>query len=210
MAPKKTYDSRRSPKTTRGTASKRRPRARMTSLSNRPFATKRFVGSKVSVIGTGATQVGALTFALSDVNNPTDITNLFNRFRIAGIQYRWVVQLDPMIATTKTYPRITWAHDYEDTLAPTTLSLTEYPNMKEFYGSDNRQTSPWYFFKPAYLTVAYETALASAYRPTWKGMIDTESAGTPFYGLKYAVENLQTGVNLTLQCRYWIVAGAPR
>lgn len=182
----------------------------MTPLDQRPFMTKRFVSAKVSIIGNGAAQAGGVTFALSDVNNPTDITNLFNRFRIMGIAYRWVVQLDPMIATTKTYPRITWAHDYEDAQAPTALSLSEYPRMKEFYGSDNRQTSKWFFFKPAYLTVAYETAIASAYRPTWKGTIDTESPATPFYGLKWAVENLQTGVNVTLQCRYTLLARGAR
>lgn len=182
----------------------------MTPLDQRAFMTKRFVSAKVSVVGSGASQAGGVTFALNDMNAFTDFTNLFNRFRLAGIAYRWVVSVDPMVAATKTYPRVTWAIDYEDAAAPTAQTLSEYPRMKEWYGSDSRQTSKWFFFKPAYLTVAYETAVASAYRPTWKGTIDTESPGTPFYGLKWAVENLQTGCNLTLQCRYTVICKGAR
>lgn len=185
-------------------------RTRLTPMDLRPFMTKRFVGAKLVVVGSGSTQVGSVTFALNDVSNASDITNLFNRFRIAGIQYRWVVTLDPMIATTKTYPRVTWANDYDDSDPPSTVGISEYPRMKEYYAGDSRQTSKWYFFRPSYLTVAYESLTASAYRPTWKGMLDTQSPATPFYGIKWSAENLQVGVNLSLQCRYYIVARGSR
>lgn len=183
-------------------------RRRGSRIGNQIFRMSRFVSNKLVVIGSGASQTGAITFALNDVVNPGEVTSLFHRFRITGIKYRWTINVNPDNATTKTYPRLTWAHEYEES-GPTSLSaLSEYPRMKEMWFGDSRQTSRWHFFRPASLRVGYEGAAASYYSPTWRDWVDTESPAVPFYGIKWGVESLQTGISLGLQCRYYIAAKA--
>lgn len=175
-----------------------------------PF--KRFVHAKSTVTGddTVNTQQGTVTFALNDLQGYTEFTTLFDQFKISGVAYRWCIAKDPMVSTTGTagtkfYPRLVWAHDFDDSNNASVQDLYQYPNMKEFWFGDNKQCTKWYYIRPAKLTVGYETGALSSYKPDWKGFIDMASYQTPHYGIKWASQNSFTGVQIYLQCKYYIV-----
>lgn len=172
------------------------------------FATKRFVSGKLALNGNDAvsTQLGGVNFTLTDVPSNGELTVLFDQYKIAGIAYRWVINTDPMVLTVKKYPRLIWVHDYDDSSAPGAFNdLAQYPKMREHWFTENRQCTKWKFIRPARAAVEYESATLSSYRPQWKGFIDCASNTAPHYGIKYYVDQFQTGVSLYLQCRYYLV-----
>lgn len=210
MAIKK-YTSR---KTTR---KPRRKQFASRALVRRPlnlYSFKRFHFKLLQGGGDGAAYTNALTFQLSDVPNHTEFTNLFDQFKITGIKYRWVVTRNPdyggglvsgvpNASYTGSYPRIMWVHDFDSTSVPANFAeLQQYPNMKEIYLNDSKPVTRWYYLKPARLAVEYETAVLSAYRPTWKGFIDCASDATQHYGLRYYMDGLAANVQVRLECWY--------
>lgn len=171
-----------------------------------PFC--RFVNRKVTITGndTLPSQFGGIRFSLNDVPGVTEFTALFDQYKIAGVAYRWVINRDVNNNTIKNYPRLIWTIDNDDDATPSALTdIEQYPKMKEFFFSDARQTTRWYYMKPARAAVEWESAVASSYRPQWKGFIDCASPGAAHFGLKYGTEACQNGVLLYLQCKYYLV-----
>jgi len=208
----------RTPTTTRRTrrrttAAPRRALQAVRSVASRqiyPF--KRFVSAKVNLLGNDAIPGtnGGCSFILDDVNNKTEFTALFDQYKIAGVAYRWVINKDPMYSTTGTaatrlYPRICWVHDYDDVTSVALTELYQYPRMKEFYFSESRQATRWYFIKPAKALVGYETGVNSFYAPDRKHWVDMASTAVPHFGIKYGTEGQFNGINITLQCRYYLM-----
>lgn len=180
--------------------------------SRQVYPFKRFVAYKVTLLGNDTVPgvLGGTSFSLADVPNTNEFTALFDQYKLAGVAYRWVVNKDPMFSTTGTavtrlYPRIVWVHDYDDANSPTLNDLYQYPNMKEFYFSDSRQTTRWYFLRPAKSLVGFEGTTNSFYAPDRKHWIDMASTGVPHFGLKYGTEGQFNGINVTLQCRYYLM-----
>lgn len=174
------------------------------------YAFKRFVSVKVNMVGSDAIPGGAggVNFQLTDVVNYTEFTNLFDQYKIAGVAYRFVVNKDPMQGTpavTPAYPRLLWAHDYDDSSTPVLNDLYQYPKVNEFWFTDSRNSTRWNFIKPARAAVEYESATLSSYRPQWKGFIDCASNSAPHYGVKYGYQNLISGMNIYMQCKYYLV-----
>lgn len=172
------------------------------------YSFKRFLSGKVNITGSDVVPNvgGGVSFTLNDVPSSGEFTVLFDQYKIAGIAYRWVVSVDPMIATTKKYPQLVWTHDYDDAVAPSNFNeIAQYPALREHWFGDSRQTTRWQYIKPARAAVEYESAVLSAYRPQWKGFIDCASSTAPHNGIKYWVNGLQAGVSLFLQCRYYMV-----
>jgi len=174
------------------------------------FALKRFVSGKVAQNGNDAVpSLGrGVDFQLVDVPAYTELSSLFDQYKITGVAYRFVISRDPMATnvTTKLYPRLTWVHDYDDASAPSSFNeIAQYPNCKEHWFSETRQHTKWHFIKPAKSQVMYESATLSGYQPTWKGFVDMASNIMPHYGIKMWWDYLQTGVTLYMQCKYYVV-----
>lgn len=176
-----------------------------------PF--KRFVHAKVTINGddTVSAQVGAVSFSLSDVTAVADFTTLFDQFKIAGIAYRWCIGKDPMYPTagtnsTRFFPRLVWVHDYDDNNPPSAITdLYQYPKMREFWFTGDKNATPWQYIKPARLDVGFENTVNSSYHPVWKGFTDMASTSTPFYGIKYATQQNYSGMQIYLQCKYYLI-----
>lgn len=175
-----------------------------------PF--RRFVSGKVVINGNDTLPNGAggVNFQLVDIPAATELTNLFDQYKIAGVAYRWCITKDPMVITSKVYPRLVLVHDYDDSATPTTNELYQYTNVNEYWFNDTKQCTPWRYIKPARASVEYESATLSSYSPKWSGFIDCNSSTAPHYGLKYAYEGLYTGIQMVLQCKYYLVMKTPR
>lgn len=203
---------RRRPQRRRSVKRRRTGRARVRGLRytarRQLFATKRF-HYKVDQVGdTVGQQSAGVTFQLSDLPANADFSTLFDQYKIAGVAYRWVVVRDPSVQGTNNgiFPRICWVHDFDSSSAPTgTAELQEYPRFMTAYMTESRQATRWYFIKPARLAVEYISAIASNYRPTWKGMVDMTNINQPHYGIRYVITDNYTGQRVRLETKYYIV-----
>lgn len=211
MAYKRTRSSRysRSTKRARRSYVPRRKYVRTARRNPISFITRTAQWS--SVVGNGTSYGVGAVFKLSDLPNYTEISNLFDQFSIRRIQYRWLVNIDPMAVTgTKTYPRIHWVHDFDSSGTPSGADeLNQYSKKREVYMTDNRPITPWYTLKPSVLAETYQT-VSSSYSPKWRQWITSTESGTPHYGIRSYVENLMTGVTLIMEVKYSVWCRNPK
>lgn len=152
---------------------------------------------------------GATTFALSDVNGYTEIQGIADNYSVDKILYRFVCTRNPDWASTTANrgwsTRICWSHDFNDSAPISQALLFQRANLREAYLNSDRLQTKWYSLKPALLAQMYEGATATAYSPKWRQMIDTSDL-SPYYGIKYAVQNLYGGINLRMEAKLYIRA----
>lgn len=144
-------------------------------------------GSTIST-ATAAATYGALTFKLSDLDNYTEFTNLFDRYRICGIK----ITFEPNItgfdanagATAFTLPMLLTVVDHNDSANPGSMAdLMQYRTLRK----TRAHLTHTRYLKPAVLTSAYESAVATAYIPKCKQWLTCDDPATPHYALKYGI-----------------------
>lgn len=160
------------------------------------------------------TSSGNLTtiFQLAHLAGNAEITALFDNYRINMIKYRWVCIRNPdfpgtgstVSGTQGLYPRITWVHDFNDSVAISRTQMMQHASLKEHWFTDSKQATRWYTLKPASLTMKYETATLTAYKPEWGSWVDTNDNLMAHYGIKYAWSELQAGVTLRLEAKVFL------
>lgn len=164
----------------------------------------------VNIVGADANPSGtaATFFNMSNVNGFAEFVSLFDNFTVTRILYRWIITRNPDQVTTATnkgiYPRVVWTHDFNDSAPISRDLIYQRANMKEFYFSDNKQVSKWYSLKPSILAMMYESGVATAYSPKWRQWLDTSDNASPWYGIKYAYDNVYTGMNLQLEAKLFM------
>lgn len=149
---------------------------------------------------------GTASFQLSDIQDFGSLVANFDQFRLVKVYYRWVITRDTDWASTTTnrgFPvRIMWCHDFNDSTPLSSTEMIQRSGVREIYmNGDDKPATRWYPLNPAMLIVGYETALASAYLPTWRKWVDTASSAMPYYGLKWWASNLYAGINLRLEVK---------
>lgn len=213
-----TYKKRRIRRRTKVVSGERRLQLLKKTAQAQVYPFRRF-NFKLSAGGTDGTSLnGIVTFQLADLPNYTEFTALFDQYKIGGIKYRWVTNRNPdyggavvsnvyNTAVQGTYPRIMWVHDYDNVSGnPANFAeLQQYPKMKEVYLTPDRPYTKWFFFKPARQAVEYESAVNSAYRPTWKGFIDCASDSTPHAGIRWFADAVNSNIQIRLECWYYLV-----
>lgn len=137
----------------------------------------------------------AYNFNLQDVTNYTELTAIYDQFRIDYITLKltWspkVVQSANVNNPGQTiYPILWYAKDYDDIVVPATLAtLKERGNLRSFRLTPNREHK--ISLKPAVLGAMYQSAVATAYSPKWNQKIDMTNSSTPHYGIKMCADYL--------------------
>lgn len=150
----------------------------------------------------------AQTFKLNDLQNSTEFTSLFDQYMIVGIQYRFRIQRDPSVNSSTAvsnqgiFPRVFWVHDHDDSSAPgSQQDLYQYPRMRELQFTANKDTTRWMYLKPAVATQIYGPVNVG-YNAKWRTWLDCGYPGTPHYGIKLAYNNLNSGMQLYMDCKY--------
>lgn len=173
------------------------------------LVTQRFI-QKAVLSGSDVVLSGGYgtSFQLSDLQNYTEFTNLFDQYSIVGIKYRWVMTRDPStnsqtVAQNQGYfPYIKWVHDHDDASTPgSEVPLIQYPRMHEHWFSESSKVTRWFYLKPAVATQQYGT-LANGYTAKWRQFLDSGYPGTPHYGLKAWYNSLCNGTFIMLECKY--------
>lgn len=152
--------------------------------------------------------IGTTVFKLNDLPNNNELTSLFDNYCIRRVQYRWVCTRNADYTTTASkygvYPRMTWVHDFNDSNPQNRNILMQYPKMREFFFTPDRQATPWQTLKPASLSVMFETGVQTAYKPTWGAFVDTLDTQMAHYGIKYAYTDLYEGMSLIMEAKVTI------
>lgn len=171
---------------------------------------KRYTEAYVGINGNDFVNsgTGSATFQLNALTNYAEFTALFDQYQIMGVQYRWRVQRDPSVnsstasATQGIYPRLFWVHDHDDSSTPANQNvLFQYPRMREISFTDNKDTTKWYYLKPAVATQIYGPVNVG-YSAKWRAWLDSNYPGTPHYGIKYAYNSLNSGMQLYMDCKF--------
>lgn len=168
---------------------------------------------KLVLTGNDTTYFGGqlVTFKMSDVPNPADYQNIFDLYRLAKVEYRFLLKRNEEDATTAAnqgyFPTVVWVHDWDGGQAPTGVNeLYQYGSKcKELQFSANNHTSKWYTIKPARQSVVNTTGATNTIQPQWGGFLNTDDSGVLHYSLKMWYRDLYAGMSMVLQCRYYFV-----
>lgn len=129
-------------------------------------------------------QLGSFSFTLSEIPGTTELQNLFDRYCVRGIAFRWTLRFNPDIVGTTlgSNVRVYDAIDVTGGTAPTTLNdLRQYTGVRETVLSSSRTNSSWRFFRPKALIANTFSVLK------W---IPTAVPAQPHFGIQYCVNNL--------------------
>lgn len=177
----------------------RPPRPRM-GLSSNVHMFKRYGTPSTQVLTGTVEQQWAETFALNKVQNSSELTALYDQYKIMAVVVK--VQLinnpdtiyppgeNPGSATNNPtfYPKLWVLRDYDSSTGSSLSSLRETGKAKMYVLKPNRILS--FKVKPAVSRQLYETSLTTGYEPAWPKRIDCTNAGIPHYGLQFNIDTL--------------------
>lgn len=204
------YYNRKKKRSARKTTAYRKRRYILRNAKVNHLICKRYKENQYGVNGSDilSASTSSVTFKLNDLINSTEFTSLFDQYMITGIQYRFRIQRDPSVNSSTgavnqgVFPRVFWVHDHDDSSAPATQSdLYQYPKMREMQFTANRDTTKWFYLKPAVATQIYGPVNVG-YNAKWRTWLDCGYPGTPHYGIKLAYNNLYSGVQLYMDCKF--------
>lgn len=199
-------------RTPKRTAYKRRRslrrRSRLGRMSREVHAYRRY-GTPSTVTMTGTVGVvnesdNADKFTLDSVTNYTELTTLYDQYRIRSVTMKFHLVTNPDRLTTPgtdpasnylappNYPKLWYVRDYDDSSAVTLTTLREMGKAKFKVMKPNSVISVR--IRPAVLTQLYRTDLTTGYSPSWPKKLDCSQSNIPHYGLKWIVET--DGVSL--------------
>lgn len=143
--------------------------------------------------------VQPVTFALNQLPNVTEFSNLFDQYRINFLVYKFYLRIDPsaQTAATASFPKMYWYRDYDDSAAPSNLNeIRESGRSRVAVLRPDRPVTVK--FKPNTLINVWNTGLTSATQsPVWDAWVDVANVNTTHYGFKMAIDDF-TNTNYRL------------
>lgn len=145
---------------------------------------------------------GSASFAITDVPNYSDFTNLFDQFRIVKIKLDFFPRLtgNTSNALPAMYSIFHIAVDHTDVSTPTSVNdLFQYDNHKTVQAYKPFSLT----FTPAASAAYYGTTTALGYGPKAGSWIDSKAgASTAHYGIKWGWE-CNNATATYIECRAW-------
>lgn len=152
---------------------------------------------------TGTNNYTANSFNLTSLPNYTELTNLFDFFQIKKILYRFRVYKSPDVVAPNLYPVIYHAIDTDDSLAPTSeTQLMEYPGCKISVLTDSKPLTKWFPFTPKLSAPIYGAGSATGAFAPRTGWVSTAQPAAQHWGMKSAVTQAVTGINVAIDVKF--------
>jgi len=131
---------------------------------------------------------GAYSFALSDLPDYSEFTNLFDEYMIAKVTISFRPQFQNMVSTAgQKDPYFMYVVDKDDSAAATNINtLLQYPAVR--ITSSTR--SHFITFKPRFAAPIFN-GVTDAYGSR-TGYLDCSNAAVPHYGFKWAIDSAPT------------------
>ncbi len=156
---------------------------------DRPYTFSRSVNLGVLQTSSSVAGTAAYTFSLSGLPDSSDISNLFDQYRILQV----TVSINPL--TAGSVSALYTAIDYDDSTLPTNLqSVLVYDTLQVSNSSSVTQRT----FTPRVLSENYVSAVSSGYGTIARPWLDSASNGVVHYGLKVFIP-ITTGPTLSYQ-----------
>lgn len=161
------------------------------------FKRKSLAAILTGTLVTGADQFGSCVYTLSAVQNPSEFTALFDRYKIKSVRtdFVWLRRTDQAGTYGPTNPTVYTLIDYNDSTVPTsTNQMLEYGRCRTKALNFSRNVCSVYF-KPKlmmYAGAATSTLGINSVNPPFEFWLSTVSTGTEHYGLKYGISGLWT------------------
>lgn len=138
---------------------------------------------------------GAGAIAFAQHLNYTEYTALFDAYRIRKVQLQMVYNADSQSQTMVTgLPNIMMANDYDDSLATTTASLTQYPSFKLIQMGSGADNCKYWTVKPkTQISVETTTGAVTSISGKEFDWIDCATPNAKYFGVKGIVDTQVTG-----------------
>jgi len=163
--------------------------------------------------------LGAWDFKLSDAPNYSEITAMFDEYRIKMVRMKFYPRYLPneMLnsgtgTSASVTPRLFIAIDENDASTPSNINeIREYPNMKVYQTQQPIQ----FYLKPKISTAVYGSGVFSSYGQPKNIWLSSASPNVAHYGAKWAIDAQNTAVTGQLQifdveATYWIECRNPK
>jgi hypothetical protein len=152
---------------------------------------------------TGGTVLGGVTFALSQIPNYTNLTNLYDDYQIEKVEIAFFLRLNQSVA--EGLPRLSVYPDFDDATSPPTIgNVFNHPRVTQHIFTE---AHPEYkiCIEPRVSIPAYQGAFTGYTVAPAKVWVDCANAGVQHYGLKYGIENLtNTSQYIDVYVKYFI------
>lgn len=140
---------------------------------------------------------GVMKFQLDDIINKSDMTSLFDRYKITGAKITliplanqgYVGQSSSGNSNSATIPTITYAVDYDDSALPTS-SLTLLEKMDSKVRRLDKPLSIYVKNPKVSMTINSDSGAVSAAVSTLSGFVNTASDDVNFRGLKFYIRDM--------------------
>lgn len=179
----------------------------------------RWVATPVDLSITGTNANYASVYQLADLQNYTELTALYDRYKITRVQMiiKLITNPSSNSATNNTtitqpanwFPKFWYCKDYDDSTTEALSDLKQRARTKSFVLKPDRQYK--IMIKPAISLQTYKTATSTGYAPSWNQWIDAGDHTVPYFGLKYHIDT--QGIDPTdaypfqirIEHRYWVL-----
>lgn len=138
----------------------------------------------------------ALNNRLNFLEDSTDFTRLFDRYKINGVKVTFLNQISEATAGgAQVLPLLTYAIDYDDQGPPTASQMRQKQYVKRKVLTANKPVS--IFYKPKKLLTVSDLATTSNSVITNVGWTNCDNPGVNHGGLKFILSNLYGGAPAT-------------
>lgn len=129
------------------------------------------------------------SFQLKSVLDASDLTQLFDRYKIVGVKLKFLLQNNNAdIGSSQMLPVMYVAFDGDDANVPVTYDqVLSKSYCKTHILTGNRELKAYY--KPRITKEVYNSPLTTGYTSEKACWIDCNSSGIPHYGVKFWIAN---------------------
>ncbi len=158
-------------------------------------------------IGSVNWRIGGTSIYTDTLPNVTELTNLYDQWRLKGVIVRVDVPLglSNSLASSSISPLVMYAPDYDDSGSAVKADLLQYPQMKVHSFLKDGYTSLMFEFHPKPLRDIAGSGVSTVYGPMATApWIRTSDTTTPHYGLKFFYDFMGTSANVNSPLEFTI------
>lgn len=165
----------------------------------------------IDLASTATYENEAFQFQLNNLQNFSDLTNLYDQYKITKIimYLNWspLAYSTGLNDTSKTpelvAPMLMYVRDHDDS---TPIALSDF---KQIGKTKQIRIRPGKQYKialtPSILTEAYRTGVTTAYLPKYKQKVDMANPDVQHYGIKFGVEKPAISLGqINVRCKYYV------
>lgn len=132
-------------------------------------------------------------FTLSNLVNFSELTQLYDQYKIARVYLRFNYNSNPGASTLGTPDaglglEMLICNDYDDVNTPTYNELAQRSTTKRYRLTNNKPTRTWKL-RPRVLNEVYRSSLTTHYNPMSAPFLDATAADVPHLGTKWVLLN---------------------